>query len=74
MDPAVQKKIAAVKVLGIGGVIALWALAMASLLGYLPKQVFWPATGAEIALAPFLVGRIRSLRNRRNNAAPDPRL
>jgi hypothetical protein len=74
MDAALQKKIAGVKTLGIGCVVVLWALAMASLMGYLPRAVFWPATAAEIILAPFLVRRIRSLRNRRNNAPPDQRL
>jgi hypothetical protein len=74
MDPAVQKKIALVKILGIGCVIGLWGLAMASFMGYLPIWVFWRASIAEIVLGPFLISRIRSLRNRRNNAAPDPRL
>jgi len=74
MDPAVQKKIALVKILGIGCVVGLWALAMASFMGYLPAWVFVPASITVIVLGPFLIGRIRSLRNRRNNAAPDPRL
>ena len=74
MDPAVQKKIAVVKILGIGCVVGLWTLAMVSFMGYLPTWVFWPASTAVIVLGPFLISRIRSLRNRRNNAAPDPRL
>ena len=74
MDPVVQRKITYVKILGISFVVGLWALAMASLMRYLPTWVFWPATGAEIVLAPFLVRRIRSLRNGRNNAPPDQRL
>jgi hypothetical protein len=69
MDPLLQRKITYVKILGIGCVVGLWALAMAALMGYLPTPIFWPATAAEIALAPFLVRRIRSLRNRRNNAS-----
>ena len=74
MDPVVQRKITYVKILGISCVVGLWALAMASLMRYLPTWVFWPATGAEIVLAPVLVRRIRSLRNGRNNAPPDQRL
>jgi hypothetical protein len=74
MDPVVQRKITCVKIFGIGCVVGLWALAMAAFIGYLPKQVFWPATVAEIALAPFLLRRIRSLRNRRNNAPASSRL
>jgi hypothetical protein len=74
MDPLVQRKITRIKVLGISGVVGLWALAMTAFLGYLPKQVFWSATVAEILLAPFVLRRIRSLRNRRNNALSDQRL
>ncbi len=74
LNPAVQREIAYVKTLGIACVVGLWALAMASLMGYLPTWVFWPASAAEIVLAPFLVRRIRSLRNGRNNARSNERL
>jgi hypothetical protein len=74
MDPLVQRKITRIKVLGISCVVGLWALAMTAFLGYLPKRVFWSATVAEILLAPFVLRKIRSLRNRRNNAPSDQRL
>jgi hypothetical protein len=74
MDPLIQRKITRLKVLGISCVVGLWALAMIAFLGYLPKQVFWSATIAEVLLAPFVIGRIRSLRNRRNNAPSNQRL
>ena len=64
LDPLVKRKIAHVKMLGIPCVVGLFLVAIAALLGYLPKWVFWPATCAEVLLGPYLIGRIHTIRNR----------
>jgi hypothetical protein len=62
-DPIIQRKIRYFRIFGIGSVLALWIVAMASWMGFLPPRLGGPALIAEILLGPLVIGKIRSLRN-----------
>ena len=63
LQPAVKRKIAAVRLFGITCVLGIFLLAIASFpMRYLPSWVFWPALVAEALLAPYVIRKIYLLR------------
>jgi hypothetical protein len=67
LDPATERKIRLIKLLGIPLVLAFALLAYSSFLwGFVPRQIGFIAVGAEIAVAAFVIRKIRLLRNSRN--------
>jgi hypothetical protein len=63
LDPAVQRKITLLQMIGLPGVLALFLAALASFpMGYLPRWVAGVATGAETLLCWYVLRKIYLLR------------
>lgn len=58
-----RRQIARVKIFGIPCVIVLFLAAVVAAMGYLPRWVFWTATVTEILLGPYLIGRLKAIRD-----------
>jgi hypothetical protein len=62
-DPAIKRKIARLKIVGIPVVLGCFMLAFVSAVLHLPIGLFWLGVCAEVLLGPYFLIRIHSLRN-----------